>query len=84
MSEIGPNAIWATPKVMKNTISVICVAAVEALRSAAIVGNAGKYMSMAKGPTATIRPRVMAFLRKSDFMTGSLPARASGPNRIAL
>ena len=29
---------------------------------AAIVGSAGRYMSMAKGPTAAIKPSTIAFL----------------------
>ncbi|CEG07447.1 hypothetical protein BN961_00837 [Afipia felis] len=53
---------WHTPNAMKNAISVICVAAVEAFRSAAIEGSAGRYMSIANGPTADNRPRTMAFL----------------------
>ena len=36
----------------EEAISVICVAAVVASRSAAIVGSAGRYMSIANGPTA--------------------------------
>src|SRR3954469_25593676 len=51
---------------MKNAISVICVAAVDAFRSDAIVGRAGRYMSMANGPIALIRPRTTAFLRKGE------------------
>ena len=45
------------------TISVICVAAVDAPRSAAIVGSAGRYMSIANGPTADSRPSTIAFFR---------------------
>ena len=41
--------------------SVICVAAVDALRSAAMVGSAGRYMSIANGPTADSKPSTIAF-----------------------
>src|ERR1700676_5181023 len=53
---------------MKNTVSVICVAAVVACRSAAIDGNAGRYMSMANGPTADSSPSTMALRLKEDVM----------------
>src|SRR5260370_41214326 len=60
--------IWQIPKAAKKAISVICVDAVEALRLAAIVGSAGRYMSIAKGPTAVSRPRTIAFLAKDDSL----------------
>src|ERR1700716_3654202 len=53
---------------MKNTVSVICVAAVVACRSAAIDGNAGRYMSMANGPMADSSPSTMALRLKEDTM----------------
>src|SRR4030081_1680368 len=53
---------------MKNTVSVICVVAVVACRSAAIDGNAGRYMSMANGPTADSSPSTMALRLKEDVM----------------
>src|ERR1700722_260906 len=58
--------IWQKPKAAKKAISVICVAAVEARRLVEIVGNAGKYISIAKGPTADNRPRTMALRAKGD------------------
>src|SRR3981189_2800837 len=51
---------------MKNTVSVICVAAVVACRSDAIDGNAGRYMSMANGPTADSSPSTMALRLEED------------------
>ena len=48
------------PKATKKAISVIWVAAVDAFRSDAMVGSAGRYMSIANGPIAASRPSVMA------------------------
>jgi hypothetical protein len=47
----------------KNAVRVICVAAVDAFKSAAIDGNAGRYMSIANGPTADRRPSTTAFFK---------------------
>src|SRR4051812_40885206 len=44
--------------------SVVC-------RSAAIVGNAGRYMSMANGPTAVSSPSTIALLAKDVFIDES-------------
>jgi hypothetical protein len=48
---------------MKKAMSVICVADVEALRSSAIVGSAGRYMSIANGPIAEMSPSTTALRR---------------------
>ncbi len=53
---------------MKNDISVACVAGTEALRSEAIVGSAGRYISIANGPTAQSKPRMIAFFAKVESM----------------
>ena len=61
---------------------VICVAAVDAPRSAAIVGSAGRYMSIANGPMAQSRPRTIAFRAKLDGMGGLFRDwRAADPSR---
>jgi hypothetical protein len=52
----------------KTTTRLICTASGLAPRSAPIVGRAGKYMSMAKGPIADIRPSTTAIRRKPDFI----------------
>src|ERR1700722_6827932 len=64
MSEIGPNTIWPRPIVTKNAKRVICTVAGSAVRSFPIDGNAGRYISMAKGPIADKSPRTNAIRRK--------------------
>ena len=84
-SDTGPYTIWHSPKATKNAIRVICTAEVGVLRSAAMVGSAGRYMSIAKGPTADNNPSTSAFLAKRDAMAfsfdGERSATESGPDR---
>ena len=42
---------------MKYAIRLICTAGADALRLFPIEGSAGRYMSMANGPTTVMRPR---------------------------
>ena len=53
---------------MKKAIRLPCTAASEALNSVAIEGSAGRYMSMAKGPTAANRPSTIAFRARLRFI----------------
>ena len=62
----------------KNIVSVICVAAVEACKFAAIAGSAGRYMSTEKGPKIEIAPSSSSTLEITggftigcDTVTGS-------------
>jgi hypothetical protein len=57
------------PKARKNAVSVACVAATEVESSAAMVGIAGRYMSMAKGPTAESSPSTSAERKREGCMT---------------
>src|SRR5471032_2000742 len=45
---------------MKNTMRLICTSAGVACSAPPIEGRAGRYMSIANGPTAVIRPSTMA------------------------
>src|SRR5690349_6165362 len=66
---------------MKNDISVACVAGIEACRSDAMVGSAGRYMSIANGPTAQSRPRTMAFFAKVESIGNSGFLNEARPDR---
>src|SRR5262249_7951284 len=70
MSEIGPTMICPNPIDRKKINRLICTAAVLAFRSSPIDGRAGRYMSIAKGPTADKRPRITAVRRNLGVMTG--------------
>ncbi len=72
-----------TPR--RTRSALICVAAIDAPRSAAIVGSAGRYMSIANGPMADSRPRTIALRAKPvDISEISVSWRrvAAGGRRI--
>jgi hypothetical protein len=56
---------------MKYAIRLICTAGGDALRLLPIEGSAGKYMSMANGPTAVMRPRT----RTGGWVRRAMPVR---------
>jgi len=58
-------------------LAIICTAPVSACRLRPMSGNAGKYMSIAKGPMAEISPSVMA-LRRNRVSIGQ-KVRAAPP-----
>ena len=53
---------------MKKAIKLASAAPIDAPRLCPIDGSAGRYMSMANGPMAEIRPRTTAVLKKLVFM----------------
>src|SRR3954469_5569784 len=57
-------------------MSVACAPASLVPRSVAIIGSAGRYMSMANGPTAVSSPSTIALLANDGFITAILGERA--------
>src|SRR5206468_11351497 len=56
-SAIGPNSSWPSARPRRYAESVCCTRAGVTANSAASVGSAGRYMSIASGPSAITRPR---------------------------
>src|SRR5580704_18067273 len=74
MSESGPQTSWPKPIVTRNATRLICTAFVPAPRLRPMAGKAGRYMSIAKGPTAVRRPRTSACRVSFEVVMRSLEA----------
>ena len=64
MSETGPYTSWPAPIAMKKAIRLAWTCAVVAPRLRPMAGKAGKYISVANGPTAESSPRTRATRKK--------------------
>ena len=56
-SDSGPTISWPSANPASVPVSVSCATDEDTDRSSAILGSAGRYMSMVSGPSATRAPR---------------------------